>query len=53
MFRAAIGVIGFFLLAGSSDLDPFMPLWQVTVQSLIGLAMFTWGVSKYWGEPCQ
>lgn len=56
MFRAVIGILGFFLLAGTagaSDLDPFMPLWQVTLQSLIGLAMFTWGISKYWGETCQ
>lgn len=56
MLRTTTGFVGFLLIAGTagaSDLDPFMPLWQITLQGVIGLAMFTWGISKYWGESCQ
>lgn len=56
MVRTATGVIGFFLLAGTagaSDLDPFMPLWQITLQSLAGLAMFAWGIRKHWAANSQ
>lgn len=53
MLRTIIGAVGFLIIAGTagaSDQNPFMPLWQITVQCVIGLLMFTWGVSKYWGE---
>lgn len=51
MVRTLSGVAGFLILAGTagaSDLNPLMPIWQVTAQSLAGLGLFAWGVSKYW-----
>lgn len=50
MIKPIIAGLGFFLLAGtagSSDLNPFMSLTQITIQSIIGLGMFIYGLSDH------
>ena len=46
---AIIATIGFFIIAGTagaSDLDPFMPLSQITIQCGIGLTLLGFGVMR-------
>lgn len=46
---AIISGIGFFIIAGTagvSDLNPYMSLTQITIQSLVGLGLLGYGVLK-------
>lgn len=46
MFFGALTFIGFLIIAGTagaSDLNPFMSLTQITIQTLIGLGVMVMG----------
>ena len=48
-FTYALLLVGILVLAGTagaSDLDPGMSLAQMLAQSLLGLALFSWGVAR-------